>query len=782
MSMTRDARTILVVAALLITVCATPSLAQQLLTKDSEKIDFAHGLLEQSMFTMAAAQFEEFIQQFPQSTYLEDAYMGAAESQFFLKEYDRAIGLYQKSLEQFPTGKNKGSALVRLGQAFYLTGKYDEAAARLTAVDPAQLTPPFAQTMNFFLGQIRAVQNNPQEAANYFEKAVSVEGATAYTPQAYLQWASALGRLGDHPKALEKAGKALEMATTDDFKVAVMMKQGEIHFLAKQFAESAATFKKVVDTYPALPIVPDAAFNWFTALYNQKLFDELIGHYAQYKDNFQPAYIPVHLIAAKALTASGKNDEALAVLNKLLELPAMTEPQKVKAHLNKIDLLVRSGRFREALDSMDGRFANDPTVKAQFLLLKAQSYMGVQDFDRAWEDYQNIAQQFPDTPEGIEAACSLGHVRYGQAQYEQAGSLFMDCLNKAKDETRRAEALYNAFLSYEKSGVIAKAVETGETYLHTFPKGDHLLDVALMLAGLYSKNQQYEKSIEILNPLTHDPHEDRRQNAYFQIAYNLHLAGKIDEALAGYEKVISEHKTADQVYQLTLKNSFMIYLQQNNEMKAADVLERTIREFPDNDLPLKDYLWLVQYWLDKNESRAMLVVLEAAQKHHAAAPGAVGIKYFTAEAHRIGNNCPEAIKSYDETIAAPENMLYKGRSYLGKGVCLAATGDYPGAKAQFDQAIAVDPEDNFVAMRARFESAHNAELQKNIEEAAKMYMVVAVLYKDPYYSPEALLRAGALFQQLNNNAEAINAYGQIVSVYPQSTQAAAAKETIEKIK
>jgi tetratricopeptide (TPR) repeat protein len=759
------------------------SFAQQLLTKDSEKLDFAHGLLEQSMFSMAAVQFEEFIQQFPQSTFLDDAYVGAAESHFFLKEYDRAAGLYQKYLEQFPSGKSKGIALVRLGQCLYLSGKYDDALAKLTAVDPAGLTPPFVQTLNFFIGQVYAVQSKPKEAVPYFEKAAQVAESNAYTAQAYFQWASALSRTGDYPSALEKAAKALELGSNDEFKISVQMKQGEIYFLAGQFPQSAETFKKVVDQYPSAPVVADAAANWLTALYNQKQYDDLTAQYNQhFKDNLQPAYIPVHILAAKGLSAAGKLDEALAVLNKISELPSLTQAQKTKIYLQKADLLVRSGRFADALPVIDAVLSSGQPAKSSTLMLKAQTHLGLKDYDKAWETYQKIAQDFVNTPEEAEAVCGMAHVRYAQAQHEQSAGLFMDCFNKSKDDAVRSDALYNAFLSYEKANVLNKAVATGEQYLSVFPKGDRLLDATIVLSGLYAKSGDYKRSTEILTPLTNDPDESRRQNAGFQIAYNLQMSGQVDQALAGYQKIIAEHKTADPVCYLALKNSFIIYLQKNDEPKAADALEHAIRDYEDNDIALKDYLWLAQYWEDKNEPRAMTVILEAARRHHASETGSPGITYFMAEADRLQGQNAEAIKLYDETIDGEGGAQYKGRARIGKGITLAANSDHANAQKQFAMAISDNPQDNFVGMRGRFETAKSLEAEKKFEDAAKTYLLVAVLYKDPYYSPESLLLAGNLFKQLNNKTEALSAYNQIVTVYPQSPQAVKAKDLLSQIK
>ena len=89
-------------------------------------------------------------------------------------------------------------------------------------------------------------------------------------------------------------------------------------------------------------------------------------------------------------------------------------------------------------------------------------------------------------------------------------------------------------------------------------------------------------------------------------------------------------------------------------------------------------------------------------------------------------------------------------------------------------------EDNFVTLRARFELAGLDEAQQDLKQAAKLYMMVGILYKDAEYGPRALLQAGVLLQKLNETQAAVKAYQQILDDYPHSEQALKAKELIGK--
>ena len=90
------------------------------------------------------------------------------------------------------------------------------------------------------------------------------------------------------------------------------------------------------------------------------------------------------------------------------------------------------------------------------------------------------------------------------------------------------------------------------------------------------------------------------------------------------------------------------------------------------------------------------------------------------------------------------------------------------AKAEFEAALLDHADDATITMRARFELGNIEKLKNNLEEAAKFYMVVAVLYEDSFYCPESLYRAGMIFEQLQKKDEALKVYEEITKRYQHS--------------
>lgn len=775
----------LVLAALVIVAGgnAPTSWSQQLLVNEGEKIDFAQGLRQQGQYSLAVSQFEEFIAQFPQSALVADAYLGAGESWFFLKEYDKAVEQFQNYLTNFPNGKDAGIVRVRLGQTFYVQGKPEDALKHFDGVALETLNPQFKQTLHFFKGQILAAQNKEADAIGSLQLALENAEATAYNAQVYFKLGSLIAQK-DPNAALEKYAKALEFADNSEIKASISLKQGEAYYLLKQYDAAEKVFRETTMAYPSLPVVTDAVASWFAVLIQQKNYSAVIENFNQLLGGVveKPEYIQAYLSVAKAMSLSANADGAVALLDKIAALAGISEPNKAALLLQKARVYFENGKFTEAVTFIDGNLSADAGTKSAMLVLKAKAYMSLKDYDKAWAVYEQVSRDFAGLPVMAEALCGMAYVRYAQEQFEPAAGLFLDCYGKTQEENLRADAIYNGFVSYRKAGNDEKTMEVAEEYIAKAPAGKNQAEVAISLAGIYSKRQLYDKASEVLAPYLNDPDETKRRNALFQSAYNLQLSGKTEEALKTYEAFMTDGKN-DRLAYLAHKNSIMMFLQSKDDEKAAELLTKAINGFQDNDFPLRSYLWLVEYWQAKIDAAKMLEVLAVAEKHHAQDAQSAGVRFFKGQAFRMQDDCKQALENYELAIKNDTGSGYKGRARLGKGICLTGIGDYEGAQKELEQAVVDSPEDAFVAMRARFALANNATYLKNFDMAAKLYLVVDVLYNDPEYAPKALLRAGDILkEQLNNNKEAMNAYTKIVEVYPNSPEAALAKEKLAQVK
>lgn len=587
-------------------------MAQQSQTQESERLGFASQLMGQSQYQEAQMIYEDFIAQHPQSSFLPEAYVGAGDSHFFIKEYDKAMDFYQKYETQFPQGKDKWLVLLREGQCLFLKGKSQQALAKLSGINPGDIKEDFLQTYYFYLGEAYMDQKNYPEAVSDFQKAVQVQTKGGYTAQAYLQWASILAHQGDSNGAFDKYSKAMDVGDSEEIKLELQMKQGLSYLHDQQYDMASLIFENILDGYPTLPIGKKAAVNWFLTLVKTGQSEKMLN---EYKERFintfdDPLIIPIHLLAIEAMVNRQEYDDALSIIDNLMASPSLSQKSKEQIMLQKIRILSEQGDFNGALKLIDGQKVPEDETKLPLMFLKAQSYEGLKEFDKALDVYSQMTK---DSPDNSNIYCGMAGVYQEQGQFDAAASLFMDCFNKSKDIGARQDALFNAFLMYEKAKMEEKASEIAKSYQVTFPQGQHASEIIFTLAQSYSDKKQYDKAVEILKTLPETSSYQDQREALFQVAYNLQLWGKLDDALKLY-KVIINQNTDPQLTVMSLKNSAIIASQKNDPEEAAQAMHLIVTNFPSNDLPTKDYLWLIEHWEQKKDLQRMSDVMEAIQK------------------------------------------------------------------------------------------------------------------------------------------------------------------------
>ena len=127
----------------------------------------------------------------------------------------------------------------------------------------------------------------------------------------------------------------------------------------------------------------------------------------------------------------------------------------------------------------------------------------------------------------------------------------------------------------------------------------------------------------------------------------------------------------------------------------------------------------------------------------------------------------KAVEYYTKAIQIAPEGDYVPHATLGLGRASAALGKMSEAQTYFEKALTYDYETT-VALRARFELANLRLAAGDLEEAAKSFMLVAILYEDEKYCPLALYKAWECFTTLKRPEDAAKALGELKNRYPQS--------------
>jgi len=752
--------------------------------KEIDQLDFAQGLLSRGMYDMAISQYQKFISDYPHSPSLQEAYLSLGEGYFLSQDFNKAVDAFNQFKKLYPNSDQLPVSLLRLGQIDVQQKKYDEALKELTSIDAQKvLKGPMLQSFDFYIGQAYEGHADMTSALDYFQKASQVDGATAYTAYAFEEIGKIQTKGGHYSEALDAYAKALPPAGDNSLKAELAYKSAETQFLSGKYADAIKGFGQVIDQYPSLGFTKDALANILLAYFNLGQYDQLLAEYQKHAKDLKDddAYYAIHYAAAQGYIELKQYDQANALLDRALAFPALKSQERAKIFIKKADILIRDKKYKDALALLEAYSAQNIDNADENFFLKAQAYYGIGDYDHAFNSYENVYLNFPNSRFAKAALLGEAHTRQETGRYKESEVLFQKYYETQDDASLKSESLYDAVMmalkAEDASGVMARA----QDYLKAFPNGEKYGEVLLILADGYGKSNQLGQAVKLLQGYLANPASVQKPNAvYFLLGFDQQSLGNSDQALAAYTQVNNQKEKGD-YYSAALKNMAIIYLSQKKDDQAGIYFDRLISHADQNDLQVKTYVWVCNEYLKVQKFDDVLRVATQAEKKFPP-PSLIEIEYFKAEALRSLGKCDEALKAYAVVIASTTKDAFSGSAHIGNGLCLAKANKFDEAKAEFQKPLDENTNDATVTMHARFEMAGVNESKGDLEDALKFYLLVATIYDDNYYCSQSLLRAGKIAERLTHKADALKMYSEILEKYKNSAAAAFAQERVGLLK
>jgi tetratricopeptide (TPR) repeat protein len=752
--------------------------------KEVDQLDFAQGLLSRGMYNLAILQYQKFITDYPNSPSLQEAYLSLGEGYFLSQDFDKAAGIYNQFKQMFPNSDQLPMSLLRLAQIDIQQKKYDEAIKELTSVDAQkQLKGQMLQSYDYYLAESYSGKSDTVSALDYFQKAGQVEGASLFTAYAFEGIGKIQSQNGHYSEALDAYAKSMQAAQEDPLKEELTYKIAEVQFLSGKYADAVKGFGQIIDQNSDSEFVKDALANLLLAYFNLGQYDQLLGEYQKnvklIKDD--ESYFAIHFAAVMAYIELKEYDQANLLMDRILAFPGLTPLENARVFTKKADILIRAQKYKEGLDLLEAHAAGDTDDADETIFLKGQCYYGLGDFDHAFNAFENVYLNYPNSRFFKAALLGQAHTRQKAGRFKESEVLFQKYCDTQDDSGLKSEALYDAVMMAIKAGDIKGVISSAQDYIKKFPDGPQYGDMLLILADSYDKNNQPQDAVSLLQGYLAKPESVKRPNsAYFLLGFNQQLLGSSDQALAAYA-LVDQQKEEGKFYPAALKNMAIIYLNQKKEDQAMVYFDRLISQSGPNDLQIKTYIWVCNEFLKARKYNDVLRIAAQAEKYFSP-QDLLEIDYFKAEALRGNGDCDSADKDYGLIISSNQKDMYTGSAHIGYGLCLVKAGKFDDAKQEFQKSLDENPDDYTITVHARFEMANMEAARGNFDEALKFYLLVATIYDDEYYCSESLLRAAKISEDLKRKADALKMYTEILDKYKNSKAAEYARGRVPLLK
>ena len=431
-----------------------------------------------------------------------------------------------------------------------------------------------------------------------------------------------------------------------------------------------------------------------------------------------------------ALQNSSEKEDILLALQKIWEQKVAANNQDAEAHANLGVVLQKLGNYAAAMDQYKQAEAINPTNITTRLNL-ATLYQAQKNYDGAIASYDSIIQLYPN--------------------HTQAHIYKAQCL-KQLGQNEEAIREYKLALGYDNSNNQARE-ELFDLLKSTMPADQ-------VLSYLYQNVQN-----QPLNP-----------NMYYEFAYELHKANKLDDAITYYKETIKLDPNNIDSY----VNLSQVYRQKNDITQAMSTIENAKKLFPNDSNVKNQYNSLISEMSSTMYSNASTLYekgqyTQAITAYNKIQPPTTESLLGIAASYQALENYKSAIYFYRKALEKdPTNVdipFYLGSAYLDNN-------DYANAKIYLNKALTLDTTNEKAKRLLNFanEQEVNAKLEKalalfdNKKYIEALAIINPILSKDPKNGGAYYYR-GLIYDAQSKYSLAITDYQNAIKYSPDITLA-----------
>lgn len=751
---------------------------------DAPTLDFANGLYARQMYGPAATEYEKFLKASPDSSETPSALYRYADSLYFLKKYADAESQFRIFLQKFPSDHRADQAMLRLGSACYFQQRYDHAIKALTPLTVRSAEGRVQAAAWFYLAKSWEPSGKTERVVESYRMVVEHHQESEFA-------ALAAAALGDHalqsqdlPAAARyyriaaEAGKPLSVARESALQAA------EIAYGLKEYAAARLDYERILSSLAVRPDEPEAERSRALEIEHEALAglfhcDMQLEDWAALTARAEaqkarlaqnPDRPEILYLSALAQAAQKNADAALALLDQVLGVSLDDVSLREKALFKKAELLALKGSQDAALSEIEKVFALPNMDASRAQVEKARVLKALGRKKEALAAYEAALAGGSSSDAAKAALYEAALLDLEEKRPDAAAQRFEVFAAAYPDDPNTERALLQIIQIDLDAARFAKAARDARSFLRSRSDSDYL-DIAFYKLGLaLGRLKNFRASAAAFqNVIEFDAESKLAAQARYGQAVSLESARRFQEAIRAYETLLAQfpdHTLSTQAY---ARLSYL-FIRTNQTDRVIALYEELLFNRPAVPLDPDGVFWLLQTLMDRGQYAPMNRVLDALPARFPGKDFSHEIQFFRGEAAMGGGDFPKAIEHYLKAVGLKPEGLYAPHAHLGLGLAHAALNENTLALTHFNLALK-DDRDVKLAARARFELAGVLLREQKLEEAAKAYMFVAILYDDLKYTPTALLKAGQCFLAVGQREEAQKAFSELSARYPQSEAA-----------
>lgn len=346
----------------------------------------------------AIQTLRQLLEDYPESTYREEARYSLGYLFFLNQDYDQAISEYEALIQTYPRDPLAPKAQYGIGDALFNAGRLEEAVEAYRIVLDRYPNSPFAADAGSSIQYALIAMDDEQRAADILDRFIEDNPDSPIVSDLRFRQAEAQYQTGQMEAALEAFQQFVRTSTNPQLLPEAYYYLGTIYSEQNRDTEAETYLRQLVETYPESPRSPDAARR-LGQLYLDLGRDEAALRLYRRMEALRPD--DARLVAqarygrGQALLNLGRAEEAEALLQDVVQ-DAPNAPETLPALLGLARVAERRGdaaaaiqRYRTIVDRSQDEVGAEALYRLGSLLYQRGNPQG------AIEELNRLTVLFP---------------------------------------------------------------------------------------------------------------------------------------------------------------------------------------------------------------------------------------------------------------------------------------------------------------------------------------------------------------------------------------------------
>ena len=503
---------------------------------------FAIGLYRDSLYQVAAQQFENFVKHYPNSVKHEDAVLYCVDCDFQLLQYESAVRGYTNFIKSFPASRLLSQAYFRIGQAQLNLKRTADAVKSFKIVLENFGDSEIAGEAAYWIGESYLRDDDTQNAIKYYTLAYENYPKNRLRDYALYSVGWVHQKRSEYAPAAEWYEKLIEQYPQSNLFAATHVRIGECYYYAKEY-------RKAIDTLTASRInihqeeeLGNADYLIAEAFYKTGDFTEAQQRYTQFLVNHSAHKLVPEVTYDLAWSYRQQKDyssalqvfQRLSVQQNALGNTALYRSGECERLLGRKDTALQIFRDVVRRDSL-GDWADNALFDAGSIYFENGKPTDAKPF------FQRVVAAFPQSDVLADAERMLGECLLSEGNYAAAQPWFEKALNvPAISFDVKVAASYQSAWCLFKLKRYRDAAQKFSEFIQTYPQHPKAADAKYWLAEAKYQLGDYEASSKLYSDAATGSGV-KQEEAMYGIAWSYFKQAKFSEAVEAFEKLLAAY-------------------------------------------------------------------------------------------------------------------------------------------------------------------------------------------------------------------------------------------------